>query len=322
MEQKIKFSVAIPAFKRAYLRECIESVLAQTYGNFEIVIVNDASPEDLSSVVGEFDDPRIRYYTNVENCGAVNVVDNWNICLDYVSGDYVICMGDDDKLLPCCLEEYAKLIQAYPGLGVYHAWTQIINEQSEVVRMQEARPLRESVYSIIWHRWHGRIQFIGDFLFDVNQLRSNGGFYKLPLAWGSDDFSTFIAARRTGIANMQVPGFQYRINSQTISRTGNMDVKMMTVKDKDAWYTEFLKEEPDVLKDEVAHTFWTMLKQEQRRAMMKSYIYHLSVDMADRGLHRALHWLRCKKQYNIDIKVIGYAMIEAVKRRVVKRKTN
>lgn len=37
-------------------------------------------------------------------------------------------MGDDDKLLPTCLEEYNKLIERHPNLGVYHAWTQIIDE--------------------------------------------------------------------------------------------------------------------------------------------------------------------------------------------------
>ena len=75
----------------------------------------------MDSVVKSFTNARIRYYVNEKNCGAENVVDNWNICLGYARGDYVICMGDDDKLLSTCLKEYAKLIERYPGLGVYHA---------------------------------------------------------------------------------------------------------------------------------------------------------------------------------------------------------
>ena len=54
------FSITIPAYKRAYLHEAIESCLAQTYFNFELVIVDDASPEDLYSIVEEFHDERIR----------------------------------------------------------------------------------------------------------------------------------------------------------------------------------------------------------------------------------------------------------------------
>lgn len=60
----MKFSITIPAYKTAYLKECIESILAQTYTNFELIIVNDASPEDLTSIVHSFDDSRIRYYIN------------------------------------------------------------------------------------------------------------------------------------------------------------------------------------------------------------------------------------------------------------------
>lgn len=240
----MKFSVTIPAYKRIYLKECINSILAQTFKDFELIIVNDASPEDLDSVVNEYDDPRIRYYVNEKNCGAVNVVDNWNICLSYAKGDYVICMGDDDKLLPNCLEEYSRMIDTYPGLGVYHAWTEIIDERSEVVDMQEPRPLREDVYSMIWHRWHGRLQYIGDFLFDTEKLKAQGGFYKIPLAWGSDDISAFRAAIDNGVANSQVPLFQYRRGMQTISRTGNIMMKMKAVDMQEAWFKELLLPPP------------------------------------------------------------------------------
>ena len=190
----MRFSITIPAYKAKYLRECIESILSQTYSDFELIIVNDASPENLTSIIETFNDSRIKYFINTKNCGAVNVVDNWNKCLAYAKGDYIICMGDDDKLLPTCLEEYDKLINKFPDLGVYHAWTQIIDENSNIVRLQEMRPEFESVYSMMWGRWSGRIQFIGDFLFNRKRLIKNGGFYKLPLAWSSDDISAYIAA--------------------------------------------------------------------------------------------------------------------------------
>lgn len=79
----MKFSVAIPAYKRRYLYEAITSVLSQTYQEFELIIVDDCSPEDIKSVVDQLTDGRIRYYRNERNCGAENVVDNWNICLNY-----------------------------------------------------------------------------------------------------------------------------------------------------------------------------------------------------------------------------------------------
>ena len=66
--KKKKFSITIPAYKRTYLQECIDSILGQTYTDFELIIVNDASPEDLDSIVNSFSDSRIRYYKNEKNC--------------------------------------------------------------------------------------------------------------------------------------------------------------------------------------------------------------------------------------------------------------
>lgn len=238
----MKFSITIPAYKRKFLKECIDSCLAQTYNDFELIIVNDHSPEDLDGTVNQYSDPRIRYHVNEQNCGAVNVVDNWNKCLEYAKGDYIICMGDDDKLLPCCLEEYAKLIDKYPGLSVYHAWTQLITDTSEHLTFQEQRPEYESAYAFLWHRWTYRhFQYIGDFLYDTKHLREHEGFFKLPLAWGSDDITAFRAAQDGGIANTQVPCFQYRINGQTISSTGSSRLKLKANELALQWYEEEFK---------------------------------------------------------------------------------
>ena len=87
MNKEILFTVTIPAYKRKFFKEAIVSILEQTYPNWELVIVDDASPEDLNSVVREFDDSRIKYYRNDKNIGAENVVENWNKCLNYAKGD-------------------------------------------------------------------------------------------------------------------------------------------------------------------------------------------------------------------------------------------
>ena len=50
----MKFSITIPAYKRKYLKEAIDSCLSQTFKDFELIIVNDASPEDLDSIVNSY----------------------------------------------------------------------------------------------------------------------------------------------------------------------------------------------------------------------------------------------------------------------------
>ncbi|MBQ8096019.1 MAG: glycosyltransferase [Prevotella sp.] len=239
----MKFSITIPTFKSRYLAEAIQSVICQTYADWELIVVDDCSPEDIESVVAPWlSDSRIRYYRNDHNCGAFNLVDNWNICLSYCTGDYVICMGDDDRMLPCCLDEYAKLIGKYPNLNVYHARTEIINENGEVVSLQEPRPEWESMLSLIWNRWaHRDLQFIGDFCYRRQHLTAEGGYYKLPLAWGSDDVTAARAARSQGIANTQVFCFQYRQNNQTISSsTSHAKTKLLATLQQYDWFDHLL----------------------------------------------------------------------------------
>jgi glycosyltransferase involved in cell wall biosynthesis len=241
----MKFTITIPSFKSRYLDEAIRSVVSQTYADWELIIVDDCSPEDIKSVVAPYlSDKRIRYYRNERNCGSVNVVDNWNICLGYATGDYVICIGDDDRLLPCCLEEYKLLIEKYPGLNVYHARTEIIDENGELKNIQEQRPQWESALSLIWNRWdHRNRQYIGDFCYGREYLVEAGGYYKLPLAWGSDDITAVLAAREKGIANTQAFCFQYRENSHTItSSTTNAKIKIEACLMQYEWYNNFLDE--------------------------------------------------------------------------------
>ena len=149
MNNDIKFSVTVPAYKAQFLKECIDSILAQTYQNFELIIVNDASPQNLDSIVLQYHDPRIHYYKNKVGFGTEHVVGNWNKCLEYATGDYIICMGDDDKLLPNCLEEYVDLMDRYSNLNIYHIMTEIIDSNSLVYDIQESRPERESMLAMI-----------------------------------------------------------------------------------------------------------------------------------------------------------------------------
>lgn len=308
----MKFSVIIPAYKTSFLRECLESVLGQTYEDFEVVVVNDASPEDITSVVRGFEDSRIRYYVNEVNCGAINVVDNWNLCLSYAKGDYVLCMGDDDKLLPACLDEYIKLIGKYPGLGVYHAWAQVIDENSRIISMQEPRPQFEGVYSMIWERWRGRQQYIGDFLFERKLLMKNGGFYKTPLAWGADDITVCIAASQHGIANMQVPGFQYRVSSQTITSLGDVTARFEAINIEEGWYNDFFSLERDDC-DEVEKIFMRMCKGYLNRAMAKKRVVTIYEELVRGGMRKLYNIVKRRKSYHLNMQMIGYALVERLK---------
>lgn len=312
MTHDIKFSVTVPAYKAQFLAECIDSILAQTYKNFELIIVNDASPQDLDSIVSKYDDPRIRYYKNKVGFGAEHVVGNWNKCLEYATGDYIICMGDDDKLLPNCLEDYVKLIEKYPGLGVYHGWTEIIDENSEITNILQPLPEKESVYSLIYSRLSGRTQFIGDFLFDVALLRKEGGFYDLPYAWGSDNISVFRAAEKDGIAHTQVPVFQYRSNSQSISSSSHNREKMNSITLEYEWVNDFLVNK-SIIDDLTANTFKEVCTKNLIPLYKKEVLYYMKNDMkSSNKWHSICYWKNQKSFYQPSLKDIFISLIKSL----------
>lgn len=130
-----KYSFVLPAYKARFFKEALDSILAQTYKDFELIIVNDASPEDLDSIVKSYDDSRIRYYVNEENIGGKDLVAQWNHCLEYVNGEYVILASDDDLYHLEYLERMNVLVDKYPEVNVFRPRVQLIDESNSITHI-------------------------------------------------------------------------------------------------------------------------------------------------------------------------------------------
>lgn len=309
MAKDIFFSITIPAYKDRYLKETIDSVLAQTYQNFEVVIVNDASPHDLDSIVNQYSDPRIRYFKNKKNCGARDVVDNWNICLSHAIGDYLICMGDDDNLTPRCLQDFAELIEKFPDLDLFHARSEIIDDDSNFVCTLEKRPEWESVYSLIYNP---RNTHLGDWLFKTETLRRNGGFYKLPFGWQSDDISAFIAAANHGVANTQEPGFQYRGNGLSISHDmKSIEDKIEAVRHSIEWRLKFVdNQQPENADDQ---RLAALIKRDALAIGQQDIDDMVEFDIRKNFWSRSLFWLKNSAKHGITIRRYLRCVLKTIK---------
>ena len=306
------FSVTIPAFKPTFLAETIDSVLAQEYTDFELVIVNDASPYDLDAIVCQYTDPRIQYFTNSKNCGARDVVDNWNICLSHAKGDYVCCIGDDDTLTPTYLADFAQLIAKYPNVDLFHARSVIINDKSEVVETLEQRPEWESVYSLIWNP---RNTHLGDFLFRTATLRANGGFYKLPYGWAADDLSAFTAAITHGCCNTQRVGFCYRGNAESISHDMScIEDKIRAYQHWGQWMSRFLQTKPTDADDLRLHANITAGYQHYVEAHIDDMV---EWDIRKQPASRSLFWLTNHNRFGISTRRLLRATAKAFKQRLL-----
>ena len=113
-------SVVTPFYNTAeYLRECIESVLAQTFRDFEYLLVNNHSTDGSDRIAEEYAkrDPRIRL---VHNERFVGQVENYNGALAQISlaSRYVKVVQADDWIFPECLERMVGLAERYPTVGL------------------------------------------------------------------------------------------------------------------------------------------------------------------------------------------------------------
>lgn len=103
-------SVILPTYKRPnLLPRAIQSVLGQTYRNLELIVVDDASPDNTESVVRQFDDPRLRYIRLPVNRHAAAAR---NIGIKESRGEFVAFLDDDDMWLVQKLEKQVKALQA------------------------------------------------------------------------------------------------------------------------------------------------------------------------------------------------------------------
>ncbi len=303
----MKFSILIPVFKEKFLVDAIDSILSQSYQDWELVILNDHSPFDIESIVTSYKDDRIKYFENEKNVGAINVVNNWNKCLSYSTGDYVICMGDDDILHRECLNIYAEYIDKYPDVHAFHSRSIIIDETGSERYVTDSRAEWESVYALMIHRMREE-QFIGDFCLKATTLKEAGGYYNLPLAWGSDDVSAYLCAQKGGVVNVQKPVFYYRKSTINITSTGNVKLKLDALLKLEMWYDKFLEEKP-------AHKL-EMLERELVIARIDKYFFKrkaddLSVDFS-RSAFNFLKWLCLMRKYRISCKILFFSLLLSV----------
>ncbi len=132
LNQSQTVSVCIPTYNRAgLLRQAIDSVLQQTYQNFEIVVVDNASTDGTEGLVRSYTDGRIRYFRNHSNVGHRA---NWNLCLKFATGDYIAILPDDDAMLPENLAAKVAVLDQNPRVALVHSRYHLIDGDGGVFR--------------------------------------------------------------------------------------------------------------------------------------------------------------------------------------------
>ena len=112
-----RFSVIIPLYNKApYVGKTVESVLGQTLGNYELIIIDNGSTDGSSEIVAGFTDPRIRTIRLDKNVGVSNARNNG---VAMATATYITFLDADDWWEPTFLEEMRGLIERHPDAGIY-----------------------------------------------------------------------------------------------------------------------------------------------------------------------------------------------------------
>lgn len=106
-------SIFIPAYNaEIFVRHAIDSVLSQTYSNFELIIIDDASTDDTGTIIDSYRDcPQVRIYHNSTNLGVAR---NWNLGVTLCRGDFIVRLDADDFYRADFLEKILDVFQQYP----------------------------------------------------------------------------------------------------------------------------------------------------------------------------------------------------------------
>jgi glycosyltransferase involved in cell wall biosynthesis len=127
--QTPKVSVFMPVYNAGnFLHEAIESILCQTFKDFEFLIVNDGSSDQSESIIRSYNDERIKLINNPKNLGLIASL---NIGLDLCQGEYIVRMDQDDISMPERIAHQIEFMDRNPQFGLIGSWFEDFGEHIE-----------------------------------------------------------------------------------------------------------------------------------------------------------------------------------------------
>lgn len=209
----VPITVLMPAYNaEKYIGEAIESILNQTFGDFELMIIDDGCTDGTMGIVNSFQDSRIRVITNEQNLGLIATL---NKGLSLIETDFIARMDADDISLPQRLEKQLNFMQANPDVGACGTWyDNILPDGSEKKGGRYLPSHNEILFKNLYqlHIIHGttmmRMQVIRD-----NNLSFNSSFSH------AEDYDFFVRfAEVSKLHNIQESLYIIRHHGESVSK--------------------------------------------------------------------------------------------------------
>jgi len=129
-----------------FLRQAVDSILAQTYSDFELLVIDDASTDASPAILAGYDDPRVRVVTNEENMGCPR---SSNRGLALARGRYIARMDADDIAYPHRLAVQHAFLERHPAIDLVGSSNELIDEEGKVIGAWHGRFSPETVYYLL-----------------------------------------------------------------------------------------------------------------------------------------------------------------------------
>jgi glycosyltransferase involved in cell wall biosynthesis len=213
-----RVTVFMPVYNgSAHLDAAVQSILAQTYQDFEFLIIDDGSDDETPNLLEKIQDPRLRIVRNDANRG---VPATRNRGLDLALGEYVAMIDSDDLAKPERLETQVQFLDEAPDHAVVGTWAREIDEH-DVRKRVLRRPLN-------WKRLRARLLFLGTIrtpsaMGRLDVLRSYRFRSEFPVCSDSDYWVRVALEHRW--ENIPIDLIDYRIHSDSLTKSNSEKVK-------------------------------------------------------------------------------------------------
>src|SRR5213593_1153697 len=205
-------SVVMPVYNSAHVvADAVESILHQTFGDFEFIIVDDGSTDSTEEILREYAalDGRIKLYKQ-ENCGLIASLNRY---CRVANGKYIARMDADDISLPARLEKQFRYLEAHSEVGVLGTWIQDVDSnRTPIIEW----PVPADPVVVRWFLFFGNC-IAHPSVMMRRELLDRLGYYR-PNAIHVEDYDLWIrAAEVTGVANLPEVLLQYRVSADSVS---------------------------------------------------------------------------------------------------------
>lgn len=227
-----KVSVLLPMWNTqlSHLQKSVDSILAQTFTDFELVVLND-SPENVSlkDFINAYGDNRIKYYENRENVG---IAKSYNRLVDLAKGEYVAMMNHDDVSLPNRLQKQSEFLDNNPEVGLVGSAYKKFGEINRFKTVENPLKHNDIVATLLFKSpiHHPTIMFRRDVM-QHNNIRYDDEFVSLNDRKLYVDF-----AKVCKLANMPDVLYKYRFHKDMVSKRLKNKIQAEQVKFHRAWF--------------------------------------------------------------------------------------